>query len=106
TKLFVAGLFWDTTDESLRDHFKRLGTIVEATVVRDRISGRSRGFGFVTYADSVSAEDAIRELNDTDFKTRRIKVDRVTERCNDNRVNFGSNSGPHTNQGSGYGGRP
>ncbi|KAI8601417.1 putative RNA-binding protein 3-like protein [Dissophora ornata] len=80
SKLFVGGLSWGTTDESLSDGFKKFGNVIEATVVKDRETGRSRGFGFVTYADEASAEDAIQNLNNTPFEGREIKVDRASER--------------------------
>lgn len=54
-KLFVGGLSWSTTDESLRRVFKEFGTVEEAKVVRKRDTGRSRGFGFVTF---IPEEDA------------------------------------------------
>jgi RNA recognition motif-containing protein len=46
-KLFVGSLSWDTTDESLSAFFAKVGTVVSATVIKDKFSGRSRGFGFV-----------------------------------------------------------
>ena len=48
-KLFVGGLSWDTTDDSLREAFASCGEITEAKVIKDRDTGRSRGFGFVTF---------------------------------------------------------
>ncbi|CAO3570192.1 unnamed protein product [Mortierella alpina] len=80
SKLFIGGLSWNTTDESLRHGFAEHGEVIEALVVKDRETGRSRGFGFVTYADEESAEKAIHSLNDQDFDGRRIKVDRASER--------------------------
>jgi RNA recognition motif-containing protein len=49
SKLFVGGLAWATTDETLAAHFAPFGDVVEAKVIQDRETGRSRGFGFVTY---------------------------------------------------------
>ena len=54
SKLFVGGLSWDTTDDSLREAFEAFGTVREARVILDRNTGRSRGFGFVTYDDESS----------------------------------------------------
>jgi len=62
-KLFVGGLSWNTTDEGLREAFARFGQVVEAKVVSDRETGRSRGFGFVSYQDAAegaAAQQAIR----------------------------------------------
>ena len=54
-KLFVGGLSWDTTDDGLREAFSRFGSVIEAKVVTDRETGRSRGFGFVGYQDPPAA---------------------------------------------------
>ena len=55
-KLFVGSLSWDTNDHALREAFVPFGEIVEAKVITDRGSGRSRGFGFVTFEDEEAAE--------------------------------------------------
>ena len=62
-KLFVGGLAWATTDDGLRAAFEPFGALVEAKVICDRQTGRSRGFGFVTYEDEASAEAARAQLN-------------------------------------------
>lgn len=74
-KLFVGGLPWATTDESLRKAFEPYGRIEEANVVRERESGRSRGFGFVTYASAEEAKAALEALNGRDLEGRQIRVD-------------------------------
>ncbi|ODA80377.1 hypothetical protein RJ55_03335 [Drechmeria coniospora] len=51
-KMFIGGLNWETTDESLRDYFSQFGEVVECTVMRDSSTGRSRGFGFLTFKDA------------------------------------------------------
>ena len=56
-KLFVGGLSWGTTDDGLHGAFSRFGEIVEAKVITDRETGRSRGFGFVTFAADEGAVD-------------------------------------------------
>ena len=58
-KLFVGGLSWDTTDDGLRQAFASYGEITEAKVITDRDTGRSRGFGFVTFAQDEDAKTAI-----------------------------------------------
>lgn len=73
-KLFVGGLSFNTTDQGLRDGFARFGEIVEAKVITDRETGRSRGFGFVTFTDGAAAQAAIAAMNGTDFDGRNIKV--------------------------------
>jgi RNA recognition motif-containing protein len=82
-KLFVGSLSWDTNDHGLRDAFAPFGEVSEATVITDRGSGRSRGFGFVTFDDDEAADKAIAALNNTDLDGRTIKVDVAQERRRD-----------------------
>jgi len=74
-KLFVGSLSWNTDDRGLREAFEPHGEITEATVIADRDTGRSRGFGFVTFADDEAADKAIAALNQTELDGRTIKVD-------------------------------
>jgi RNA recognition motif-containing protein len=74
-KLFVGSLSWNTDDRGLREAFSPHGEITEATVIADRDTGRSRGFGFVTFADDDAADKAVAALNGTDLDGRTIKVD-------------------------------
>ncbi|KAF8544272.1 hypothetical protein BDD12DRAFT_816491 [Trichophaea hybrida] len=60
SKLFVGGLAWHTDDVTLRAKFEEFGTVEEAVVVKDRDTGRSRGFGFVRYASDEDADRAVR----------------------------------------------
>ena len=71
---------WDTTDQTLGDAFKRFGEVVEAKVITERDSGRSRGFGFVTFADDEAGRKAISEMNGTELDGRTIRVDEASER--------------------------
>jgi RNA recognition motif-containing protein len=82
-KLFVGSLSWDTDDRGLRAAFEPHGEITEATVITDRDSGRSRGFGFVTFADDEAADKAAAALNQTELDGRTIKVDVAQERNRD-----------------------
>jgi len=75
TKLFVGGLAWATTDQTLRSAFEEVGEVESARVVRDRDSGKSRGFGFVEYKTDEVAEEAVKKLNGTELDGRNIKVD-------------------------------
>ncbi|MBJ95924.1 MAG: RNA-binding protein [Rickettsiales bacterium] len=79
-KLFVGGLAWATSDDSLRAHFEAFGEVTDAKVITDRDTGRSRGFGFVTFAESDSAATAQSELHGTELDGRSIRVDQATER--------------------------
>ena len=74
-KLFVGGLSFDTTQEALRTFFEQAGTVETATIVTDRYSGRSRGFGFVEMASSAEARKAIDELSGKTLDGRTITVE-------------------------------
>jgi RNA recognition motif-containing protein len=74
TKLFVGGLSYSTTSESLREYFAQCGAVESATVITDRATGQSRGFGFVEMANEADAQSAISKLNDKPFEGRRLTV--------------------------------
>lgn len=80
TKLFVGGLAWATTDQGLQSAFAEFGEVVDAKVITDRETGRSRGFGFVTFSDAKSAEEAVANMDGQDLDGRRINVDVARER--------------------------
>ena len=82
-KLFVGSLSWNTDDNGLREAFAQFGEISEATVITDRYSGRSRGFGFVTFENDEDADKAIEALNDSELDGRTIKVDVAQDRRRD-----------------------
>ena len=79
-KLFVGNLSWDTNDDSLNAAFSPFGEITEATVISDRHSGRSRGFGFVTFVDDEAADKAIAAMNGFELDGRAIRVDVAQDR--------------------------
>jgi len=79
-KLFVGGLSWDTTDEGLRKAFASHGEITEAKVITDRDTGRSRGFGFVTFARDEDAKTAISKVDGTSLDGKAIKVNEAQEK--------------------------
>ncbi len=74
-KLFVGSLSFSTSTERLRETFARIGSVESASVVTDRDTGRSRGFGFVEMATTEEANDAVARLNGTELDGRRIKVE-------------------------------
>jgi cold-inducible RNA-binding protein len=74
-KLYVGGLSWDTTDAGLQQAFERFGIVSEAKVVMDRDTGRSRGFGFVTFQEADDASKAVEALNGSELDGRKIRVD-------------------------------
>ena len=79
SKLYVGGLSYSTTSESLREYFAQCGTVESATVITDRFSGQSRGFGFVEMS-SESAAKAIASLNGKDFGGRALNVNEAKPR--------------------------
>lgn len=74
SKLYVGGLSYSTTSETLREYFSQCGTVESASVVTDRFSGQSRGFGFVEMATAEEAQRAISELNGKDLDGRKLTV--------------------------------
>ncbi len=84
-KLFVGGLSWGTTDDGLRAAMERFGSLQEVKVITDRDTGRSRGFGFVTFDDASAADQAIAEMDGTELDGRSIKVNEAQEKRPRNR---------------------
>ena len=80
-KLFVGSMAWATNDQSLRTAFERFGEVTDAVVINDRETGRSRGFGFVTFADGAAADEAVREMNGSDLDGCTINVNEARERA-------------------------
>ncbi|KAL5715022.1 Glycine-rich RNA-binding protein rz1a [Ranunculus cassubicifolius] len=76
-RCFIGGLSWSTSDRGLKEAFQKFGHLVEAKVVLDRMSGRSRGFGFVTFDEKKSMDEAIEEMNGQDLDGRSITVDKA-----------------------------
>lgn len=79
-RLFVGGLSWDTTGDTLKAHFESHGQVSSAVVVHDRDTGQSRGFGFVEMQDRKDAAKAVSALNGSDLEGRSIVVNVATER--------------------------
>jgi RNA recognition motif-containing protein len=92
-KLFVGGISWNTSEAGLREAFERFGEVVEATIVVDRDTGRSRGFGFVVFAADGDALKAVEALNGTELDGRPIRVDEARERSRDDRGGGGGGGG-------------
>ena len=79
-RLFVCNLAYSTTEDRLRQEFERFGNVTSVAVVIDRMSGRSRGFGFVEFATSEEGQAAMNELNGTSMDGREIVVNEARER--------------------------
>lgn len=102
TKLYVGNLSFQTTSDELRDHFAQAGNVESASVVEDRMTGRSRGFGFVEMATPEEAAAAIEQLNGKDFAGRNLTVNEARPRT-DRGPGGGGGYGGGGNRG-GYGG--
>ncbi len=73
-KLYIGGLSYDTTENALQDLFSQAGTVESAVIITDRVSGRSKGFGFVEMATEKEAEKAIEMFNGKELDGRTITV--------------------------------
>jgi hypothetical protein len=100
SKLYVGGLAWATTDEGLNAAFAPFGKVLSAKVVRDRETGRSRGFGFVEMETEAEADKCVAGMNEKELDGRRLRVDKATERPPGPRIGGGA---PRPG-GGGYGG--
>ncbi|MGC8880764.1 MAG: RNA recognition motif domain-containing protein [Minisyncoccia bacterium] len=74
TRLYVGSLSYDTTEEGLKDTFSRAGTVTSATIITDKFSGRSKGFGFVDMSTEEEAQKAIEMFNGKELDGRTIVV--------------------------------
>lgn len=97
-KLYVGGLPYSTTQDELRDLFAKNGTVTSASIIMDKMTGRSRGFGFVEMEDDAAADGAINEWNGKDFGGRKLTVNEAkpmearAPRSNDNGFGGGRRS--------------
>ncbi|KAK4795447.1 hypothetical protein SAY86_013441 [Trapa natans] len=101
-RCFVGGLAWATDDHSLGEAFSSYGEILESKVINDRETGRSRGFGFVTFSNEKSMRDAIEGMNGQTLDGRNITVNEAQSRSGGG---GGGGYGGGRREGGGYGGR-
>ncbi len=109
TKLYVGNLAYSVTNDDLEALFSQAGKVDSATVVVDKFSGQSRGFGFVEMADSNEAAKAIEEFNDAELKGRNIRVNEARPReagSGPRGGGFGGGGGGRDRRGGGGGGGP
>lgn len=105
--IYVGNLPYETEDGHLADVFAEFGSVSKATIIMDRETGRSKGFGFVTMPNAEEAENAIETLNGADFGGRPLKVNAAREREFSPRKDFGGGGGgPRRDFGGGGGSRP
>jgi RNA recognition motif-containing protein len=79
-KLYVGGLSYGTSDASLKEYFSTVGAVVTATIVMDRETGRSKGFGFVEMSTDAEAATAISSLHGKEFEGRTLTVNEAKPR--------------------------
>jgi RNA recognition motif-containing protein len=104
-KLFVGGLSWGTTEEDLREAFEQFGEIQEVKIIVDRDSGRSRGFGFITFADPNEGDNAIKQMNGATLDGRQLRVNEANERGGGGGGRNGGGGGGERRGGGGGGER-
>ena len=100
-RIYVGNLSWSTSDEDLREFFAQFGTVQDATVITDRDTGRSRGFGFVEMEDA-DGDNAISEANGASLGGRNLRVNEAQPRGSSG---GGGGGGGHRGGGGGGGGR-
>ncbi|CEI70361.1 hypothetical protein FVEN_g1129 [Fusarium venenatum] len=98
SKLYVGNLSWNTTDETLRQTFSEFGQVTDSIIMKDRETGRARGFGFVTFSSEEEATAAVNAMNEQELDGRRIRVNVANARPS------GGNGGFGGGRGGGYGG--
>lgn len=99
TKLYVGGLAYSVNDNQLNQFFSTAGKVVSASVITDKFSNQSKGFGFVEMSSEEEAKEAIKQLNEKELDGRKISVNEARPR-EDRPSSFGG----HGNNRSGYGG--
>lgn len=101
-KLFVGSLSWDTTDATLKEFFSQVGTVVSASVITDKFTGKSRGFGFVEMSTDEEAEKAKQELNNQSLDGRNITVNEARPQApREDRYSGGFGGGRDSQKGFG-----
>ena len=73
-KLFVGGINYDSSEDALAEYFGQAGTVESAVIITDKMTGRSKGFGFVEFASDEEAEKAVEMFNDQEFEGRKLTV--------------------------------
>jgi RNA recognition motif-containing protein len=81
-KLHVGNLKFDMTDQELEEAFAKFGAVASATIVKDRVSGRSKGFGFVEFVNDEDADKARDEMNGKELKGRTVRIDNARDQIN------------------------
>ena len=102
TKLYVGNLSFNTTETDLQDLFATVGPVQEAIIMQDRMTARSRGFGFVTMADTADGQKAIDQLNGKEIDGRDLTVNEARPREERSGGYGGGGSGSRDQKRNGY----
>ncbi len=103
SKLYVGGLSYSTTSASLRNYFAQCGGVTSATVITDRVTGQSRGFGFVEMSGDSEARAAIAKLDGQQFEGRRLRVSMANQQGPGHDRSRQGGLGSGSRSGSGFG---
>jgi RNA recognition motif-containing protein len=104
--IYVGNLSWSMTDDDLMNLFTEHGTVTSAKILKDKMNGRSKGFGFVEMEDDEAAKAAIAALNEVEVQGRKLIVNESQPRAEGDRPkrSFGGGGGGYKKSGGGYGG--
>jgi RNA recognition motif-containing protein len=104
--IYVGNLSWSMTDDDLMNLFTEHGSVTSAKILKDKMNGRSKGFGFVEMEDDEAAKAAIAALNETEVQGRKLIVNESQPRAEGDRPkrSFGGGGGGYKKSGGGYGG--
>ncbi|XVE75428.1 hypothetical protein DITRI_Ditri12bG0093400 [Diplodiscus trichospermus] len=102
-RIFVGGLSWDVTERQLEHAFSRFGKILDSQIMLERDTGRPRGFGFITFADRRSMDEAIREMHGREFGERIISVNKAQPKIGED-LDHGYRGGYSSSGRGGYAG--
>ena len=84
-KIYVGNLSYEATEEDLQEAFEAFGEVASVEIIKDKFSGRSKGFGFVEMPAAAEAQSAIADLNGTELKGRALRVDKARPRSENRR---------------------
>lgn len=93
-KIYVGNIANSATEQELNDVFTPFGEVISAKIIKDKFTGESRGFGFVEMQDKDAAQEAINNLNGTDFAGQQIRVNEARPPREGSRGGFGGRGGP------------
>lgn len=92
-KIYVGNMNYATTEAALTNLFGQYGEVVSSTIIKDRYTQQSKGFGFIEMADAQAAEAAIATLNNQEFEGRRLRVNVAENKPRDSRPRYNDNGG-------------